>query len=208
MKHRAREIVIMACLVLGVASTSLAQGRGGGGPPPGGGGPGGGGPGGGGGMNGGGMSGPGFPSGGSRPGGIGPGGNVPSQQPGQRNPSAEGRPESRPGLQLGPPGLWWHDHGFAKNLKLRPDQQTRMDAIFAQNRGALLSRFQGVQQAESQLESLSRSPAPDEAALFVQIDRVAQARAELEKVNTHYLLQLRKEMDADQLNRLEKSSQK
>jgi hypothetical protein len=83
-----------------------------------------------------------------------------------------------------------------------------MDAIFVQNRGALLSRFQGVQQAESQLQSLSRSPAPDEAALFVQIDRVAQARAELEKANTHYLLQLRKEMDADQLDRLEKASQK
>jgi Spy/CpxP family protein refolding chaperone len=205
MKHRgstlAREIVIMACLAMGVASTSLAQGRGGGGPPPGGG-PGGGGPGGGG-MNGGGMGGPGFPSGGSRPGGVEPGRNVPSQ-PVQRNPTTE----SRPGLQLGPPGRWWNDHGFAKNLKLRPEQQTRMDTIFEQNRGALLSRFEGVQQAQMQLETLSRSPSPDEAALFAQIDRVAQARAELEKANTHLLLQLRKEMDADQINRLEKSLQK
>src|SRR6202035_1681745 len=57
----------------------------------------------------------------------------------------------------------------------------------------------GVRAAETQLEELSRSGSPDESALFAQIDRVAQARAELEKANTHLLLQLRKEMDADQI---------
>jgi Spy/CpxP family protein refolding chaperone len=207
----ARNLVIGLCLAVGAASASHAQGRGPGGGGPGGGGPPGGGPGGGGmggggmggGRDGGGVSGPGFPSGGSRPGVIEPRGNMPSQP--QRNPSTEG---GHPGLQVGPPGRWWDDRGFARNLKLRPDQQTRMDSIFEQNRGALLNRFQGVQQAQAQLETLSRSPSPDEAALFAQIDRVAQARAELEKANTHYLLQLRKEMDADQIQRLEKSLQR
>jgi hypothetical protein len=88
-------------------------------------------------------------------------------------------------------------------LKLRPDQQTHMDAIFEQNRGALMQHFQGLQQAEAQLDMLARSTAPDEAALDAQIDRVAQARAELEKVNTHMLLQIRREMDAEQIKRLE-----
>jgi Spy/CpxP family protein refolding chaperone len=100
--------------------------------------------------------------------------------------------------------VWWDDKAYVKSLKLRPEQQTRMDAIFEQNRAALLSHFEGVQQAEAQMEQLSNSPAPDEAALFAQIDRVAQTRAELEKANTHMLLQLRKEMDADQIKRLEK----
>jgi hypothetical protein len=79
-----------------------------------------------------------------------------------------------------------------------------MDAIFEQNRGALLVRLQGLQQAEAQMDELSKSPAPDEAALFAQIDRVAQAHAELEKATTHMLLQIRGEMDADQIKRLEK----
>ena len=83
-----------------------------------------------------------------------------------------------------------------------------MDAIFEQNRGALLSHFEAVHQAEAQMEELSRTPAPDEPALFALIDRVAQARAELEKATTHYLLQIRKEMDADQIKRLEKASQR
>jgi Spy/CpxP family protein refolding chaperone len=182
----ARGFVIGLCLAAG-ASSPLAQGRGGGGPPPGGGGPGGGG-----------MGGPGFPNGG--PGG--PGGMPP--QSGQRGQLTE----NRASVQLGPPGRWWDDRGFARNLKLRPDQQTRMDAIFEQNRNTLLSRLEGVRQAESQMEELRRSPSLDEAALFTQIDRVAQARAELEKANTHLLLQLRKEMDADQIGRLEKSLQK
>jgi Spy/CpxP family protein refolding chaperone len=109
------------------------------------------------------------------------------------------------GLQLGPPGQkWWDDRSFAKSLKLRPEQQTRMDTIFEQNKSTLLSRLQGLKQAESQMVEVSSGPVLDEAALFTQIDRVAQARADLEKANTHMLLQISKELDADQLARLEK----
>jgi len=185
--------MIAVCLAVGTASTVLAQGRGGGQPP-------------GGGPGGGGMGGPQFPNGGQGPGGPGMGGpgqagGPPPQQQGQRGQQGG---ENRPGLQLGPPGRWWDDRGVVKSLRLRPEQQTHMDAIFEQNRDALLSHFQAVQQAEAQMEELSRSNAPDEAALFAQIDRVSQARAELEKVTTHMLLQIRSEMDADQIKRLEK----
>lgn len=189
-------LVGLLCLALAAASPSHAQGRGG---PPGGG-PGGPGVGGMGGppMGGGGMGSP-FPNG--NPGGPSFG-NVPNQQPRPQNQPSDGRA----GLQLGPPGRWWDDHSFAKSLKLRPEQQTRMDAIFEQNRNALVSSFQNVQQAQAQMQELSKSPSPDESALYAQIDRVAQARAELEKTTTHYFLQLRKEMDADQIKRLEKAS--
>lgn len=124
--------------------------------------------------------------------------NLPPQQPGAR------ASDARPGLQLGPPGQrWWDDHSFVRSLKLRPEQQAQMDAIFEQNRTALVSRFESVQQAEAQLNDLANVPQPDEAALFAQIDRVAQARAELEKANTHLLLELRRQMDADQIKKLE-----
>ena len=103
-----------------------------------------------------------FPNGGQGPMGPGSVGNVP--QPGQRGQAEE--PPPRPGLQLGPPGRWWDDKSMVKNLKLRPDQQARMDAIFEQNRSVLLSRLEGVQQVEAQMEELSKSPVPDESALF------------------------------------------
>jgi Spy/CpxP family protein refolding chaperone len=188
-----RVCVVVVCFTAVAVTASMAQGRGGpggGGPPPGGGG------GMGGGMNGGGPP----PPGGRGLGDTGPpGGPPPAGHGGQPN---EG--QMRPALQLGPPGRWWDDKSFAKSLKLRPDQQTRMDAIFDRNRDALVFRYQGLQQAESQMEEISRSSTVDEPTLFTQIDRVAQARAELEKANAHMLLQIRKEMDADQIARLEK----
>jgi Spy/CpxP family protein refolding chaperone len=97
---------------------------------------------------------------------------------------------------------------MAKNLKLRPDQQARMDAIFEQNRNALQARLEAVQQAQAQMAQISKSPAPEESALFTQIDRVHQAQAELDKEYTHMLLQIRKEMDADQIKRLDKATQR
>jgi Spy/CpxP family protein refolding chaperone len=140
----------------------------------------------------------------NRAGGMDPGyGNVPNQPSRPQNQPSDGRA----GLQLGPPGQrWWDDRSFAKALKLRPEQQTRMDAIFEQNRNSLLSSLENVRQAEAQMQDLAHSSSPEESALFTQIDHVAQARAELEKATTHMLLQLRKEMDADQIKRLEKAS--
>lgn len=185
-KTFARVAVVGLCLALGAEASTLAQWRGGppGGPP-------------------GGRMGGVMPPPGGGPGMGGPGSaGMPPLQIGQM-PQRGQVAENRPGLQLGPPGRWWDDHSVAKSLKLRPDQQTHMDAIFEQNRGALMQHFQGLQQAEAQLDMLARSTAPDEAALDAQIDRVAQARAELEKVNTHMLLQIRREMDAEQIKRLE-----
>lgn len=162
--------------------------------------------------------------GGMGPGGMGPGGMGPGPGPGfaggNYGPRDYGRmnggpppgnaPESagsmssmRGGLQLGPPGRWWDDKHFAKDLKLRPEQQRRMDSIFESNRPALLTRLVAVQQEENRMEALARAKGSDEGTLDVQIDRVWQARAELEKAKTHYLLQIRQEMDAGQLSKLE-----
>jgi Spy/CpxP family protein refolding chaperone len=108
------------------------------------------------------------------------------------------------GLQLGPPGRWWDDKHYVKALHLRSEQQKRMDSVFEQNKPNLVSKYQALQQEESKMEVLSHADALDEGALFAQIDRVAQARADLEKANTHMMLQVRKEMDADQTARLDR----
>ena len=106
------------------------------------------------------------------------------------------------GLQLGPPGRWWDDKHFAKDLHLRPEQQKKMDGIFDENRAALIRTYDGLQQEEQRMQTLVNAPVLDENALFTQIDRVAQARAALEKANTHLMLQIRGEMTAEQIARL------
>jgi hypothetical protein len=44
-----------------------------------------------------------------------------------------------------------------------------------------------------------------DGALFAQIDRVEQARADLQKASTHLMLQVRNEMDTDQISRFDAS---
>ncbi len=109
----------------------------------------------------------------------------------------------RGGLQLAPPGRWWNDKKLAKSLGLNGDQQKRMDTVFTANRDMLVSRYETLQRAEARLETLAHTDKPSESALFAEIDHVAQARADLEKVNTHYLLQLRDEMTPDQISKLD-----
>lgn len=155
----------------------------------------------GGGMpGGGGMGGPGMPMGGN------PGFNYRPDY-GTNSRSRNGSPDSagtrRGGLQLGPPGRWWDDKHFAKKLNLRPEQQQHMDSIFEANRPNLAKRLDDLQQEQGRLEAMYRSKTLDENTLYGQIDKVSQARAELGKVYTHYMLQIRGEMDTDQLKKLQ-----
>ncbi len=185
---RPKRLLIQATLALAILvvlwmpKTLVAQHHGGG---PGGGFPGGGMPGAGG-MHDGPMGG-GFP----RP------GNVPPEI--SRNTNVR----MHAGLQVGPPGRWWDDKHFAKQLKLSDDQQRRMDAIFEQSRPVLLNRLESLEKEEQRMETLTHAKTLDEAALFSQIDRIEQARADLSKANLHYLVQLRSELDQDQISRLE-----
>jgi Spy/CpxP family protein refolding chaperone len=147
---------------------------------------------------------------GGSPGGIGVAGDTrqgfpPNSSSQQSSQPGSGGNAIRGGLQFGPPGRWWDDKHFAKALHLRPEQKKRMDDLFDENRATLVSRYQALQQEESKMEALSRAQTLEESALFAQIDRVAQARAELEKANTHLLLQVRKEMDSDQITHLDAS---
>lgn len=107
------------------------------------------------------------------------------------------------GLQVGPPFRWWDDKHYVKQLRLSGDQQRHMDAIFEQSRPVLLNRLESLEKEEQRMEVLTHAKTLDESALFAQIDRVEQARADLAKANTHYLVQLRGELDQDQIGRLE-----
>jgi hypothetical protein len=177
-------VLLAGCLISVPGWTALAQRPGGGGAPPGAGGP---------------------PGGGMPPSGGMPSNTGVSGAP-MPNTSRENNTMStvHSGLQLGPPGRWWDDKHYVKALHLRSEQQKRMDSLFEQNKASLVSKYQALQQEESKMEALSHADALDEGALFAQIDRVAQARADLEKANTHLMLQVRKEMDADQTARLDK----
>ena len=110
----------------------------------------------------------------------------------------------RGGLQLAPPGRWWDDKTFVTSIGLRKDQQKRMDAIFNANKSAILENYKSLQREESRLEALTREVQPDKARIFAEIDAVNMARAAVEKAYAQMQLQVRQEMDADQVVKMDK----
>ena len=101
-------------------------------------------------------------------------------------------------LLLGLGGRWWDDRKTIKKLNLRPAQQQRMDGVFEANRTTLVNLYTNLQREETHLASLPTAELQDETKVFAAIDRVAQARSELEKENVHMLLQVRQQLDPDQ----------
>ena len=103
----------------------------------------------------------------------------------------------------GPPGRWWTDPALIQRLGLTADQQKHIDALFQQNRLKLIDLSAGVQKEEAILEPLLAADRPDETQVLAQIDRIAQARAELEKANARMLLGFRGVLTLEQWKKLE-----
>ena len=106
-------------------------------------------------------------------------------------------------FHLGPRGRWWNNPELAQKLGLSADQQKRMEAVFQQARPGLMDLSGTVRKEEQSMEPLLAADQPDESKILSQIDRVAQARAELEKANARMLLGLRRILTVDQWKTLQ-----
>lgn len=119
-------------------------------------------------------------------------------------PPMEGRrPPMERAFRLGPHGRWWNNPEFAQKLGLTADQQKRMEAVFEQSRPSLTELLTAVRKEETAMEPLLAADQPDETKVLAQIDRVAQARAQLEKTNARMLLGLRRILTSDQWKTLQ-----
>ena len=118
-------------------------------------------------------------------------------------PGRPGRPPMERAFRGGPPGRWWMDPSEVQRLGLTTDQQKRIDALFQQNRLKLIDLSAALQKEEAIMEPLLQADHPDESQVLAQIDRVAQARAELEKTNARMLLGFRGVLTLEQWKKLE-----
>ena len=179
-----KPLILCICLLACTAGSASAQHGGGGG---------------------GGQHGP----GGGGPGGFGFPGAPPSNGRNGLPPFSTGNPAGsasapRSGLQVGPVGRWWDDKKVAQAIGLRKEQQKRMDSIFNANKPALLDSYKALEREQAHLDTMTRQRQVDKASMFAGIDSVSQARAALEKANSELLLQIRQELDPDQIDKLEK----
>ncbi len=118
-------------------------------------------------------------------------------------PMEGGRPPMERAFHLGPRGRWWNNPELVQKLNLTPDQQKQMETVFEQSRQGLMDLSGTVRQEEMAMRPLLSADAPDESKILAQIDRVAQARAELEKSNARMLLRLRRVLTPEQWKTLQ-----
>jgi len=104
---------------------------------------------------------------------------------------------------MGAQGRFWNNPKIVEKLKLTEVQRKEFDGIFLQHREKLIDLLANLQKAELALEPLVSDSQPNETKILAQIDKVAQARAELEKANAAFLLAIRGKLTAEQWTQLQ-----
>jgi periplasmic protein CpxP/Spy len=129
-------------------------------------------------------------------------GTEPGPRPGMGGPGfGMHRPPMERALGLNE-GRWWNNQALIDKLKLTNDQRTAMDQILLDHRKDLVDKRGALEKAELDLEPMMQDDQPNESQVVAQIDRVAQARAELEKANARFLLAIRAKLSPDQWKEL------
>ncbi len=130
-----------------------------------------------------------------------------AQDPGAGGPGGPGGPgfgghrppmERALGPMGGPGGRFWNDPQTVAKLKLTDEQRKGMDAVMQQHRTTLVDLHANLEKSELALEPMMKEDQPNESQILEQIDRVAQARAELEKANARFLLAIRAKLTPEQ----------
>ena len=89
-------------------------------------------------------------------------------------------------------------------MGLSTDQKKKMDAIFDENKPAILAAYRDFLKEQSALAAINKDPNADKSNTFTAIDAVNRARAGLEKATAQMYLEIRHQMSADQIDRVEK----
>ena len=106
------------------------------------------------------------------------------------------------GFHLGPGGMWWKNPRIVERLSLTADQARKMDDIVERSRLDLIDLRANLEKQQVMLGPLMDANPVDAARASAQIDKVANARADLEKANAKMLLGIRGVLTPDQWTKL------
>jgi len=106
------------------------------------------------------------------------------------------------GFRIAPAGMWWKIPAVVQRLSLTAEQTKKMDGIFEQSRLQLIDLKANLEKQNALLEPLLSANPPDTVKALAQIDKVATARAELEKADARMLLGIRGVLTPEQWTKL------
>jgi Spy/CpxP family protein refolding chaperone len=106
------------------------------------------------------------------------------------------------GPRQSPGGKWWDNPETVRQLGITAEQQKKMDDAWQQNRLKLIDLSAALEKEETVMEGLLKGPQLDDSKILPAIDRIAQARAELEKTNARLMLAIRHVLTPEQWEKL------
>ncbi len=106
-------------------------------------------------------------------------------------------------LGFGLQGRWWTNQQLAQAIGLTDDQKQKMEDVFQKNRLSLIDLSAALEKQEALLEPLLQADRLDEAKVLAQVDKVAAARADLEKGNARMLVGVRAILTPEQWKKLQ-----
>jgi hypothetical protein len=101
---------------------------------------------------------------------------------------------------------WWTNAALVAQLGLTDDQKTKIERAFENHRQDLTSKTESLQKEEAQLARLLETEPLDRNAVFAEIDRVIQARGDLERTNSAMTLEMREALTIAQWMQLPRTA--
>jgi Spy/CpxP family protein refolding chaperone len=100
---------------------------------------------------------------------------------------------------------WWSNANMVARLGLTDVQKSRIEGTFEAHRQNLVSRKDQLEKEEAQLSKLLDADSIDRGSVFTQINRVIQARGEMERENAAMTLEMRELLTRAQWTQLQAS---
>jgi len=91
----------------------------------------------------------------------------------------------------GATNAWWTNTAFVARLGLTDDQRSRIERAFEASRQNLTTNRDQLEKEEAQLARMLAADTLDRGGIAAQINRVVQARGDLERVNSLMTLEMR-----------------
>ena len=98
---------------------------------------------------------------------------------------------------------WWTDTALMARLGLTDLQKSRIESSFQAHRQSLTSAKETLEKEEAQLSRLLDADSIDRSAVSLQVNRVIQARSEMERVNATMTLEMREQLTRAQWAQLQ-----
>ncbi|MGD8370729.1 MAG: periplasmic heavy metal sensor [Syntrophobacterales bacterium] len=101
-----------------------------------------------------------------------------------------------------PGGKWWRSPRLSEQLNLSDEQKSQLDELYLNNRRNLIELKSLLERERLELGHLLDQETLNEASAIRQFEKLERARANLSTERFRYLLQVRKTIGYDRLQRL------